>query len=57
MNDPTSIVALVSVLGWLVLAVSGYRSHRVSGRKTLLMAAIWIGIFGGLVLILSMLGA
>ena len=53
----TSVVVIVSMLGWLVLAVSGYRSHRVSGRKTLMMAAIWIGIFGALILALSMLGA
>jgi len=57
MNDMTSIVGIVSVLGWLVLAISGYRSHRVSGRKTLLMAAAWIGIFGVLILLLSMVRA
>ncbi len=53
----TSIVAIISVLGWLVLAISGYRSHRVSGRKTLLMAAGWLGIFGGLLLVLWLAGA
>jgi len=56
LSDTTSIVAIVSVLGWLVLAVSGYRSHKVSGRKTLMMAAIWIAIFGGLFLLLSVVG-
>jgi len=56
LSDTTSIVAIVSVLGWLGLAVSGYRSHKVSGRKTLMMAAIWIAIFGGLFLLLSVVG-
>lgn len=55
MNDMTSIVAIISVLGWLVLAIGGYRSHRVSGRKTLLMAAAWLGIFIVLFVIVSAL--
>lgn len=55
MNDMTSLVLLVSATGWLVLAIYGYRSQRVSGRKTLVMAAIWLGIFLGLVSILTIL--
>ena len=57
MNDMTRIVALISLLGWLVLVTSGYRTHRVSGRNTLLMAALWMGIFGMLVIVLIWLGA
>ena len=38
-------VSLVGLVAWLFLAVAGFRAHRVSGRKTVLMAAAWIGIF------------
>lgn len=39
------LISIVALLGWLVLALSAYRSHRVSGRKTLVMAATWGAIF------------
>jgi hypothetical protein len=38
-------VSLVALLGWLVLALSGYRAYRVGARKTLLMATAWVGLF------------
>ena len=38
-------VSLVGLVAWLFLAVAGFRAQRVSGRKTLLMAAAWMSIF------------
>ena len=42
MIDWLSIVALT---GWLVLALSAYRAHRVGAGKTVVMALAWIAIF------------
>lgn len=40
-----AIVSIVAMVGWLVLMLSGYRSFKVDGRKTLMMAGIWLGVF------------
>lgn len=40
-----SWVSLIALIGWLVLAVGSFRAHQVSGKKTLLMATAWLGIF------------
>ena len=56
MNDTASIVAIISVLGWLVLAVSGLRSHDLSRKRLVWMAGAWLGIILGLVLVLQCLG-
>ena len=51
-----SVIQIVVLVGWLVLVVSGYRSWRVSGTKTLAMAAIWAGIFIVAALIFGAIG-
>jgi hypothetical protein len=45
-------VSLVALVGWLILVASGYASYRVGARKTVTMALIWLAIFlGGFVLV------
>lgn len=38
-------LSVVSLLAWLVLAISGLRARNLDTRKTLLMAAAWGAIF------------
>lgn len=40
-----AIVSIVAMVGWLVLMLSGYRSFKVDGRKTIMMAGVWLGVF------------
>lgn len=57
MNTTPTIVALIAALGALVLAVSSFRGHKLSVRNKVWMALTWIGIIGGLVVVLTWLGA
>lgn len=41
----TAWVSIVALAGWLVLALSSYRAHRVGAGKTLVMGLAWISIF------------
>ena len=56
MNDTVSIVAIISVLGWLVLAVAGLRSHRLPMRRMVWMAGAWLAIILVLVFVLRAMG-
>lgn len=47
------IVHLIGLIGFLILAVSGYRSFRIGGRKTVGMVLIWLAIFVGAALLFS----
>ena len=38
-------VSVIAMVGWLVLAIGSYRSHRVGARKTLTMALAWGAVF------------
>lgn len=38
-------VSIISLLAWLVLAISSFRAHRVGAGKTLVMGLAWISIF------------
>ena len=49
-------VSLIALSGWLILAFGSYRAHRVSGRKTLIMATAWLGIFLLVTGIIAMVG-
>ncbi|GAA0278808.1 hypothetical protein GCM10009127_19780 [Alteraurantiacibacter aestuarii] len=40
-----SIVAILAMAGWLVLALSAYRSHRVGAKQTVVMALAWGALF------------
>jgi hypothetical protein len=48
-------VSIIAMLGWLVLAFSAYRSHRVDTGKTLRMALTWAAIFTGAALLFGLL--
>ena len=39
------LVSIVALAGWLILALSAYRSHQISGRKTLMYVLVWTSIF------------
>lgn len=43
-------LSIVALAGWLVLAVSAYRSRNIPVRKTLTMAAAW----GALTLVVAL---
>ena len=38
-------VSLISLSAFLILALSAYRAHNVGGKKTLVFALAWAGIF------------
>jgi hypothetical protein len=40
-----SWVSVVALAGWLVLALSAYRAHRLNARRTVVYALIWGAIF------------
>ena len=50
------LVSIVALAGWLILAVSAYRSHRISGRKTLTYALIWGSIFLAVAMLFAAVG-
>jgi hypothetical protein len=50
-------VSLIALTGWLVLALGSYRAHRVGGRKTLILATAWLGIFLLITGIIVVMGA
>lgn len=50
-------VSLIALSGWLVLALSAFRAHRVSGKKMLAMALTWGAIFLLVAAILSAVSA
>jgi hypothetical protein len=40
-----SWISLIALSGWLVLALTSYRMHRVGARNTLIMGTAWLAIF------------
>lgn len=54
MNE-ISIVSIIALLGWLILALSAYRSHQVDASKTIRLVLIWGCIFTGIALLFSLL--
>jgi hypothetical protein len=57
MTGTASLVGLIAAVMVLVLAVSSFRSHRLSFAKTAQLAGIWALIIVGLVVVLRFLGA
>jgi len=41
----TQWISIVALAAWLILAVSAYRSHRLSGRTMVKHALVWGTIF------------
>ena len=50
------LVSIVALAGWLILALSAYRSHRISGRKTLTYILIWVSIFLAMAMVFTAMG-
>jgi hypothetical protein len=46
MNDTATIVSIITIVGALVLATRGLRSHQPSGKRIAMMAAAWVVIIG-----------
>lgn len=38
-------ISIVSLLAWLILALSAFRAQRVGAKKTVVMALGWISLF------------
>lgn len=38
-------VSIIALVGWLVLALSSFRAHRVGAGKALVMGLAWLSIF------------
>jgi len=50
-------VSLIALAASLVLAVSALRSHRIGGRKALVMALAWGAIFALVAFVFVLAGA
>ncbi|WP_305096011.1 hypothetical protein [Croceibacterium aestuarii] len=51
------VLSIIVLVGWLILAVAGFRSYRVSGRKVLLYVLIWASIFVVVAIVFRTMGA
>jgi len=49
-------VSIVALLGWLILALSAYRAHRVDARKSVVLVLAWGAIFLGVAAVFSIVG-
>lgn len=47
------IVSLISLLGFLILVASGFRSHNVDWKRGLYMAGAWAGVFAIVILFID----
>ena len=52
-----SVVSIVALLGWLILAGSAMASFRLGWSKIVQMALVWFAIFAGLFVVADLLGA
>ncbi|UAB77176.1 hypothetical protein INR77_10105 [Erythrobacter sp. SCSIO 43205] len=52
-----SIISIVALLGWLILAGSALASFRMGWGKMVRLALIWLAVFVGLFLIADLMGA
>jgi hypothetical protein len=50
------LVSIIALASWLVLALSAYRSHQISGRKTLMYVLVWSSIFLAVALVSAAVG-
>lgn len=49
-------VSIISLLGWLVLAVCALNSERLGFGKLVKLAVIWVAIFFGVAFVVSLIG-
>lgn len=52
-----SIISIVALIGWLILAGSAIASMRLGWNRILRLALIWLAIFGGLFLLADLFGS
>ena len=52
-----SIISIVALLGWLILAGSAIASFRLGWAKIAQLALVWLAIFAGLFVAADLLGA
>lgn len=52
-----SIISIVALLGWLILAGSALASFRMGLGKMVQLALVWLAIFAGLFVIADLMGA
>lgn len=53
----SSIISIVALLGWLILAGSALASFRMGWGKMAQLALVWLAIFAGLFVIADLMGA
>lgn len=51
-----SIVQIVALVGFLILALSALASHRLNWSKALRMGLLWVAVFLGVALLFSIVG-
>lgn len=56
MNEGT-VISLVALIGWLVLAGSAIASFRLGWSRIVQLGLIWLAIFAGLFVVADLLGA
>ena len=54
MNGETSLVQIVALVGWLILAGSALASYKLSWGKAAKMALTWTAIFVGVFLLFDL---
>lgn len=47
---------IVSLIGWLAVAVAAYASFRLDWKKSARLALVWIAIFAGITFLFSLIG-
>lgn len=52
-----SVIQMVALIAWLVLAGSAYAAYKLEWRIMVLQAFIWASIFAGLTLIVSLISS
>ena len=50
-----SLISIVALIGWLVLAGSAMASFRLGWSRIAQLALMWLAIFGGLFLLVDLL--
>ncbi|EAQ30208.1 hypothetical protein NAP1_05510 [Erythrobacter sp. NAP1] len=53
----SSIISIVALLGWLILAGGAIASFRLGWAKIAQLALVWLAIFAGLFVAADLLGA
>ena len=51
------LVSIIALAGWLILALSAYRSYETSCRRTLTYVFVWGSIFIAVALVFAAIGA